>query len=37
MTLNISAMVGDRDMVSMDDQQETTICVSTGHVTDDVT
>jgi len=37
MTLNISATVGDRDMVSMDDQSEMTICGSDGHVTDDVT
>ena len=33
MTLNILAMVGDRDMVSMDDQQETTICATVPMVT----
>ena len=33
MTLNISATVGDRDMVSTDDQLERT----NGHVTDDIT
>ena len=36
MTLNISATVGDRDMMSTDDQLETTNCGSSGHVTDDV-
>jgi len=37
MTLNISATVRVRDMVSMEHQQETTNCSSNGHVTDDVT
>jgi len=37
MTLNILVTVGDRDMVSMDDQYEKTICGSNGHVTDDIT
>jgi len=35
--LKISEKVQDRDMVSTDDQQETTKCGSNGHVTDDVT
>jgi len=36
MTVNIMATVQDRDMVSTDNQQETTNCGSNGHVTDDI-
>jgi len=35
--LNISATVRNRDMVSTDDEWETTNCGSNSHVTDDIT
>jgi len=37
MTYNISVMMRDRGLVTMDHLKETIYCESNGHVTDDVT